>query len=251
MLKEERLLKIEEILASERFVTVERLSKLLYFSRPTIRRDLASLERDGRIRRSHGGAMLAESDRDIPISFRIAKKHSEKMQICRKALEYVRENDVIFIDGSSTCSGLATVLPSDLSLTVVTNSITVCDILSERGIRTYCTGGLLIPESRAFGGARAEEFVKSFRADTVFFSSSALSGDGVITDYSDSETTLRRAMLDCSRQKVFLCDETKFGKSAAFVLCTLHEVDYVVTDKKIPDIFGSEPQNKNIYIDNP
>ena len=103
MLKEERLLKIIDILEKEKFATVEHLSELLYFSRPTIRRDLSVLEREGRIRRSHGGAILsADTDSDVPIGFRSGRKHSEKLRMCRAAVDFVSENDVIFIDGSST-----------------------------------------------------------------------------------------------------------------------------------------------------
>ena len=243
MLREERLLKIIDILDKEKFVTVERLSELLYFSRPTIRRDLSVLEREGRIRRSHGGAMLgADTDSGVPIGFRSGRKHAEKLRICRTAAELVSENDVIFIDGSSTASGIASLLRADWNLTVVTNSLAVAELLGSRGIRTYCTGGLLIPESRAFAGSRAEAFIRSFRADLMLFSSSALSCDGFICDWSDSETSLRRAMLECSRRKVFLCDESKLCKSAAFVLCPLSEVDTVVSDGEamLNSEFGGE-----------
>ena len=170
MLKEERLEKICEILEKEKFATVEKLSDVLYFSRPTIRRDLALLEKEGRIKRSHGGAAIrTENDSDIPIGFRIGKKHSEKVKMCREAVKLIKENGIIFIDGSTTVQSIAHFLREDMDLTVITNSMTVTDILSKKKIRTYCTGGKLIPESRAFAGFGAEEFARGFMADIMFF----------------------------------------------------------------------------------
>ena len=239
MLKEERLLKICEILGKEKFATVEKLSEALYFSRPTIRRDLALLEKEGRIKRSHGGAMIkADSDTDIPISYRSGKKHREKSRMCREAVKLICENSIIFIDGSTTAQSIAHYLSENMNLTVVTNSIAVADILSGKKIRTYCTGGKLIPESKAFAGFGAEEFVRGFMADIMFFSSSAFSDDGVISDWSESETSLRKVMLKNSKLKVFMCDETKFGKTSAFVLSDTDKVDFIITDADLPDDFS-------------
>ncbi|MBR5308326.1 MAG: DeoR/GlpR transcriptional regulator [Clostridia bacterium] len=238
MLKDERLIKICEILQKEKFVTVEKLSEILYFSRPTIRRDLAILEKDGRITRSHGGAIIkSEGEADVPIGFRRGKKHAEKLNMCREAVKLIKENNVIFIDGSTTAQGIAGLLSENMNLTVVTNSMSVCDILSKKNIRTYCTGGRLIPESGAFAGFSAEEFIRGFNADIMFFSSSALSLDGVISDYSEAENSLRRVMLKSSRVKVFMCDETKFGKTSAFVLSDTDKVDFIITDADLPEDF--------------
>jgi len=239
MLKDERLLKICEILRKERFATVEKLSELLYFSRPTIRRDLALLEKEGRVKRSHGGAMIrTDNDTDIPIGYRHGKKHNEKIKMCRMAVKLVKPNNVIFIDGSTTAQSIAHYLPENMSLTVVTNSIAVSDILSKKSIRTYCTGGRLIPESRAFAGSMAENFIRGFSADIIFFSSSALANDGKICDWSEAETDLRRVMLENSRVKVFMCDETKFGKTSAFVLSDTDKVDFIITDADLPEDFS-------------
>jgi len=249
MLKDERLLKICEILRKERFATVEKLSELLYFSRPTIRRDLALLEKEGRVKRSHGGAMIrTDNDTDIPIGYRHGKKHNEKIKMCRMAVKLVKPNNVIFIDGSTTAQNIAHYLPENMELTVVTNSIVVSDILSKKNIRTYCTGGKLIPESRAFAGSMAENFIRGFSADIMFFSSSALANDGKICDWSEAETSLRRVMLECSRKKVFMCDETKFGKKSVFVLGTLSEVDIIITDKELPKELGMKNHGKNVVV---
>lgn len=249
MLKEERLVKICEILEKEKFVSVEMLAERLYFSLPTIRRDLAQLAKEGKVKRSHGGALLQDNtESDVPIQYRSTVKHSEKAKMCALAAELIGENYVIFIDGSTTAFSVCTVLPTDKNLTVITNSIPVCTYLGNKNIRTYCTGGILIPESQAFAGSRAEAFVRSFSADIMFFSSSALGFDGKITDYSDMETSLRKAMLENSICKVFLCDESKFGKKSTFVLTQLSEVDHIVTDLPLPESFGEDGRKKNIYI---
>jgi DeoR family glycerol-3-phosphate regulon repressor len=69
----------------------------------------------------------------------------------------------------------------------------------------------------------------------MFFSSSSLSEDGTISDYSEEETSLRVCMAKMAKTKVFLCDETKFQKTSAFNLFTLSDIDYVVTGAPLPD----------------
>ena len=85
MLKNHRQEEIMEILKAEKFASVPDLSRRLYASQPTIRRDLGALEQQGLIRRSHGGAIPADDKGNIPVSFRSGTHTAEKLRICRLA----------------------------------------------------------------------------------------------------------------------------------------------------------------------
>lgn len=240
MLKNQRHAEILEILKNEGFSEVRVLGERLYASQPTIRRDLDFLERNGYIRRSHGGAVLADDKINTPVSFRRGTKTREKANICRLAATLIPSGGLVFADGSTTASYLAdTIEPKD-NITVVTNGYPICRSLSQRDIRVFSTGGRLLKNSEAFVGSIAVETVERFNADLLFFSSSSLSEDGVISDYSEEETVLRCAMKKRAKLCVFLCDATKLGKTSAFRAFSLSDVDYLVTDAPLPEKLLSE-----------
>lgn len=103
MITIQRQEEILRILQEKKTVTVGYLAELLYVSLPTIRRDLAKLESQGLVQRSHGGVRLnLEPNNEIPIQFRNTYNKREKFRLCKAAARLVREGDVVFMDGSTT-----------------------------------------------------------------------------------------------------------------------------------------------------
>ena len=234
MLKNQRHSELLEILKQEGFAEVRTLSQRLYASQPTIRRDLDFLEKQGLVRRSHGGAILADDRINIPVPFRKGTHTQEKIRICRLAATLIKPDSLIFADASTTVSYLADFLKESNGITVVTNGYPICRTLSEKNIRTFSTGGRLLRDSMAFVGLHAEETLRQFNADLLFFSTSSLSENGMISDYSEEEIPMRKLMLRQSAQSVFLCDSAKIGTTSAFFTTSLSEVDYLVTDAPLP-----------------
>lgn len=234
MHKSERQNEILEILEKNKFVTVKDLGDALYASQPTIRRDLSYLEEAGYVVRSHGGVVLRDKQLDTPVAFRSSTQTRQKMLISRMAAELIEGNRTVFIDASTTASYLATCIREAEGLTVVTNSLRVAEILADSASEVWCTGGRLLRSSLAFVGKQALDCVSDFCADIAFFSSSALGEDGVIKDYSPEETEIRKTVLQSCGKKVFLCDSSKFGQRSPFRVCSLNEVDTVITDSPFP-----------------
>ena len=243
MLKEERQEKIIRFLQDRDYCSAVLLSKTFYASLPTIRRDLAELEKKGFINRCRGGAILLDNNRtDIPFPFRLSTHAPEKNQLCLLASTLVRDGDVLFIDESSTTQHMVEWIRHRQNLTVITNSIAVCNMLYQTDMKTYCTGGCLQNSSCSFVGRQAERYVTEFNVDLVFFSASSLNEEGFITDYSEEGTHLRQAVFHHARKKVFLCDHSKLGKNAAYKVCSLHDLDYLVTDFNEGTDFSAFPQ---------
>lgn len=234
MLKNKRHHEIIEILKQDGFAEVKNLGERLYASQPTIRRDLDFLEKQGYVKRSYGGAMLASNKTDTPISFRKGTKAREKAHICKLAASLISPGSLIFADASTTASHLSTFFHKSDNITVVTNGYYLCNLLAENDIKVFSTGGRLLKNSMAFVGSVAEENAAKFNADILFFSSSSLDGNGLISDYSEEETALRSAMKRGAKKSVFLCDSSKFNKTSAFRVCPLDEVDYTITDAPLP-----------------
>lgn len=234
MLKNKRHFEILEILKRESFAEVRTLGERLYASQPTIRRDLDFLEKQGYVKRSHGGAMLADDKINTPVSFRKSTKAREKAQICKVAAGLIGSGSLIFTDASTTASHLADYLQKKDNVTVVSNGYPICRALAENDIKVFSTGGRLLKESMAFVGTQAEDAVRKFNAEWLFFSSSSIDENGIISDYSEEETALRVAMHKGARRSVFLFDSSKFGKSSAFRAFSLSDIDYIVTDASLP-----------------
>ena len=234
-MKNNRQQQILELLKQEQYLSVNDLSQRLFFSKPTVRRDLAELEKSGLVYRSHGGVSLKSSpNSDAAFDLRNTLHTRQKAEIARKAAAMIQDGDVVFLDASTTALHMAKYLDDKHFITVITNSIQLPALLRNSNIPIYSTGGRLIPNSLAFGGPVAEQSIQHFHIDKFFFSSCALSDDGRILDFSEEETMLRKVLLQHASQSIFLCDSSKLGKNAVFFVANLTDVDTVISDVEIP-----------------
>ena len=233
MLKEERYDKILEIINEEVYTSAESLSKRLFVSLPTIRRDLTELQKRNLILRSHGGAKKIDTDHTVlPLDFRKTLNYTEKRKLCEKASKLINDNDIIFIDASSTLMQLVDYLGDKQSITVVTNSLPLSIELHKKHIKSFCTGGEMLNHSLGFAGDYAEEFIDNFNFDIMFFSCYGINNSGMIVDASLPETSLRKKVAKRSLKKVFLCDHTKFNVKAPYNVMQIDKIDYIITEKK-------------------
>ena len=125
---------------------------------------------------------------------------------------------------------LETFEPQKQNLTIITNSVHVLEKLHGRKLRCYLTGGVLLENSHALVGKIAEETVSGLYADICFFSSQGITEDGIITDFSEDETRLRKCMIKNAKKSVFLYDQTKLGKRFLFTVCDLDSISCAITD---------------------
>ncbi|MBQ8605796.1 MAG: DeoR/GlpR transcriptional regulator [Clostridia bacterium] len=231
MLKKERQTQIMDLMNEKKYCSVEFLAKKLYVAPITIRRDLQEMEASGLIARCHGGASVPlHENREVPFEVRERKNQAVKAALAKQAASLIQTGDVVFIDSSSTAGHIVDYIFQDMNLTVVTNSMRVASRLNEKHIKCYLTGGAPVETSNALVGSIAERTVSEFFANICFFSSQGITEDGIITDYSEAETALRRLMIKNSQKSVFLYDKTKYGKRFAFKVCTDKDVN-VITNK--------------------
>ena len=149
------------------------------------------------------------------------------------------------IDASSTGLQLIRLLSEKNSIIVITNSTKASFISAKTGVKIFVCGGETSKTSFGYIGSFAEEFIRKFNADICFFSVSALTFDGKLTDNSIAENQISKAMMECSKKSVLMLNSQKIGSIQRNTLCTLNNVDLVVSEKDISDKF---PQYKEKFI---
>lgn len=239
MALKDREKKILEYLSQNREATIEELCALLFVSAPTVRRDLSSLSKSGRIIRTHGGAIFNTVNTEgTPQEKREKEFVYEKDIIARKCLDLINDGDTVMIDASSTALRLLNLL-SEKRIIVVTNSTKASFVLAKTGIKTFVSGGEASKTSFGYVGSLAERFIRQFNADICFFSVSSLTPDGKLTDNSVLENQISKAMMEQSKKSVLLLNSQKIGAPYLNTVGMLSDVDLIVCEKDISDKFPS------------
>jgi DeoR family fructose operon transcriptional repressor len=190
------------------------------------------MERENIVLRSYGSVELVKSNsRTEPYSQRAQHHIEEKRRIAAKAATLVKDRDIVFLDQSSTALFLAEELVQDKKITIVTNNMEILNsIYSLDNITIYSSGGSLAKPFKSLTGEDAAATFRRMRADFAFFSTQALSPEGVIYDDVFAEVLVRQAMLENANKKVFLCDREKFDRFSGYRQCALNQVDYMISD---------------------
>jgi DeoR family deoxyribose operon repressor len=221
-------------------LSVKEISGLLHVSDMTIRRDLDVLERQGTIRRTHGGAVLLDpstSVRDPYVLGEQTTKHvREKNLIGIKAASLVQPQETIFLDSGSTTPFIAKHLRADLPITVLCYTFTnALEFYPRKNTNLILLGGFLHRDSNIFHSAENRALISKTRADKAFISTGGLDAELGLTTYFYYEADIKREMIHAARQIVLVTDSTKFGKISVTHFAGLDEIDTIITDDGIPE----------------
>lgn len=241
-MKENQEKEILDFLQTKQYASIDELAEKLFVSPSTIRRKLNVLQEKGLITRTHGGAQLNDENHFFPsFTFRVHQNSFEKKKMALAAIKLIENGNLIFLDGTTSAFFIAEYLSEFKNIRVITNGVDTLSLLSKNGITAYSTGGCILDVNRSvLVGHYAAEMVSNFHADIAFFSAQSVTADGEIYDCFEEENVIRKAMIKHATKKVFLCDSTKFGKTSMFHLCSLKDVDYVVSNHDLPDFIRSD-----------
>jgi DeoR family L-fucose operon activator len=231
MLVAERWQRIVQLVNERGSIRVTELSELCNVTEETIRRDLDKLESEGKLMRSHGGAItVKETQQEVPYFERETMNAEQKRNIAREAVKYVLEGDRIILDPSTTAWYMAQHLPN-ISLVVITNSIKVAIELSTKDkIQVISTGGQLSPRSLSFVGPLAERSLDQYYVDKAFLSCRGLHLERGISESNELQALIKRKMISIADHVTILADYSKIGTQALTQVAAWHEIDRVITD---------------------
>ena len=231
---EERLSVILEELKKRRVTSINELSKVCFVSACTLRRDLIKLEQRGLLRRSYGKVTLLERGDSISdFDLRKNEVRSAKQQIAGLAAAMVTDNSLVLMDSTSTVASLIPFLKEKQKLQILTNGLKTAEECGTElpDASVYIIGGMLMRRIDGTVGLEAIEAMESYRPDILFFSAKGISIQDGVQVLNEEGLHVKRSMMRISRTKVLLLDSRKFTCSASRVLCPLHDLDYVITEK--------------------
>ena len=225
---------ILNILCAKGRVTVVELSKILYVSEMTIRRDLSEMEKGGYLRRCRGGAVLKISNREMPITERVYLDEDEKKALCQKCIPYLADGITVYLDSSSTCLYLIPHIQKYKNILIVTNSVQVVLSASSYHIPCLLIGGEYYEQDMCLVGSIAEQYAKDLNIDVAFFTTAAYSDDGVISDFDVRQTMIRKIILRNAKKSIFLFESSKTGQKMTYTLCRKEDVtEVIISDKEL------------------
>lgn len=232
MRPEERRDRIVDLLREGAPVSVDALATKLSASRETVRRDLAELARRGLIRKFHGGAGLPEPAGEGAFQTRMGEHPREKRAIARIAAALFGPGDTLFVDTGTTSVIFAEELAKGAGLTVVTNSVTIAQLMgsSGNGNRAFLIGGEYRDAADQTLGALAVEQIARFHAVHAVLTVGAINPVGVM-DFDLGETEVARAMIAQAQTITVIADSSKLGRRGLFEVCPLTRVDRLVVDR--------------------
>jgi DeoR/GlpR family transcriptional regulator of sugar metabolism len=234
MLAAERRRAILLSLQSGGAVRVSDLAAELSVSEMTVRRDLDVLDSQDLLRKVHGGAVTRHHRGEEPKSSEKARhRRLEKIAIAEKAAGLVTDGMTIAVGAGTTTTELARALRDRSSITVITNSISVFDVLTaadaDGGPDAYLSGGVRTP-SDALVGPIADTALASFRVDATFLGVHGFDIHAGLTSPNIAEAQTNRTLIEIAPRLVVLADHTKYREVGTNVFARLDQVDTLITD---------------------
>lgn len=206
----------------------------------TARRDLRALEREGRVQRTHGGAVLPEfAGHEDSFRRRLEENVAAKQRLARAAAEVVGAGETVFVDSSTTAYyAVRRIFERSLRVTLLTNCVPVMELFTtNRGPNAELIGmgGSLRRLTLSFVGPHAVRTINAHFADKVLFSVKGVTPDGYLTDPDPLEAEVKRAMIERSAQPVLLVDGSKFERRGLHAIAHVSEVDLAIVVDALED----------------
>jgi DeoR/GlpR family transcriptional regulator of sugar metabolism len=250
----DRRRKIVEIVQESGSMTVAELCELFNVSEMTIRRDLRDLDKDGVLRRVHGGAVsnLGRSY-EPPYTIRTTTQSESKKAIGEKAAELVVDGDSIALDIGTTTLEIAKALKGKRNLTILTASLpianeVVSNLSLNSDVRLILTGGIVRPGELSLVGYLAERTFNDFHVDKAFVGVGGLSLDDGLTEYNIEDARVKRSLIDHANERIVVADSTKLGRTTFGAVAPLSIVDKVVTDAGIQEELAQALKERKIEL---
>lgn len=250
MYQEERRQHILRRLEQHQRVSVNELSDELGVSAVTIRQDLRTMEQDGLLIRTHGGATLPQQkamSSELAFDVRLGKNRDEKEAIGKAAAQLIRNNYAIAMDGSTTALAITPHLKQFDYLVIATNSLIIAQqFLDKRNFKVLLPAGQLRVDSVSLVGAA--ETLPDVNLNIGFFGAHGITFEAGITEMSEEEALIKQVLMERCVESYIVVDSTKWGKIAPYTFADVEQVSLITTELAPRDQVRDFRKN-NIRVD--
>ena len=252
MYPEERQQAIVALVMSRGRASVAELAATYAVTTETVRRDLATLDRAGVLRRVHGGAVptralhVVESD----VAEREVTRADHKDSIARAAMEFLPMTGAsVLFDAGTTTARVAALLPPEHELTVVTNSVPIAGRVSAiPAVSLQLLGGRVRGLTQAAVGDQVLRVLDTLRVDIAFIGTNGISVAHGLSTPDTEEAAVKRAMVRCANYVVVVADSSKIGREEFVSFAALDDVDALITDDEIADGDRAEIAGRGVEV---
>lgn len=228
-----RMLEIVELITARGSISLSELSATLGVSSATVRRDLAELEFQRLILRTHGGATGVESLAELPVNLRDSQFQEAKRAIAAAVAGLVpTDRYAVALSGGSTAATVARALSNHSDLTIVTNSLSIAALVTSfPRLKVIMTGGLLRPQSLELVGVLAENTFNAINVGAAILGTDGITASGGITTHDETEARTNNAMVTHAQRTIVVADGSKIGRIALAKVADIQQVELLITDE--------------------
>ncbi|MGL5088430.1 MAG: DeoR/GlpR family DNA-binding transcription regulator [Cetobacterium sp.] len=252
MFVEERKQKILNILKQKEKVSVNELSDFFSLSKVIIRKDLCNMEEENLLTRTHGGAILKKKIIQNSSFKNLGKSELEsKLKIAQKAISFVVEGDIIFLDNNDTSLMMAELLQKEkIKISVITNNLEIQNILSTNSdIKIISLGGFYNKNLNSFIGDIAKQNLEMFNTDKIFLGAAGINVDNLqISTNSIELGMLYKAAINLAKSVYILAPSQKFFQDSIFNFSKLKSNMTIITDIEIMKDIEIKLLENNIIV---
>lgn len=203
----------------------------------------SDLDAQGRLARIHGGAIVRRSIAEVGLWDRERMHIQDKRAIAHACVDLINDGDAVFLDSGTTTSEIAKALalrsrPGSQSplrqVKVLTTSFQVAEICSARpGDAAIVLGGAYRAGSTV--GPLTLSALHQFRVDIAFIGVTGVTEEGFCAA-DPAEAEIKSAVINRATEAVVPIDHSKIGLSDFARICSLEQVQTVVTNRAVPSL---------------
>lgn len=235
----ERQQHILHLMIHDNIVAVSDLAVQLGVSQPTIRRDLSSLQKQGLLHRTHGGAtpidtsFYASLQLDSSYEEQVRLQASAKRRIGLAAANLVQDHNVVAFTPGTTTAQVARSIHSRKEVTLILTAVNVAmELSSRRDLTIFVPGGYMRSSWFSLVGPTTIRAIRELYSDIVFLGANGIDIHRGLTCGSADEAAVNRALLEQSKRKIAVADHTKLNAVFHAVICPITEIDIIITDSE-------------------
>lgn len=221
-------------------MTVQELTERLKTSESTVRRDLAELDRQGRLKKVFGGAVCLSkpiSTKDTRVSDRTGVNAEEKQRIAEYAASLIKEDDFVYIDAGTTTGYMLDYL-TQTTATYVTNGVSHAQRLAAKGFHVILIGGELKSSTEAVVGVDAILSIQKYRFSIGFWGTNGIHEASGFTTPDNDEAMVKAVSLMQTKERYVLADHAKYAAESSVSFAKLHDA-LIISDA----VYGGADKN--------